>query len=113
MIIIKILNSLRNEIFKTFKKDSLKIYSLIEELKNNPNKGRILGHVGNISIRELKYSSFRFYFILDSYKLYLFNKNELEKLLIQFIQMSKKNNQQKTIVEIKQILIKIEPKGLE
>ncbi len=104
MIIIKILNSLRNEIFKKFKHDSLKVLSLIEELENNPNKGKILGKVGNFSIRELKYQSFRFYFILDSYKLYLFNKKELAELLIKFVKMSKKNNQQKTIEEIKKIL---------
>ncbi len=104
MIKIIILNSLRNEIFKKFKKDSNKIYTLIDELKSNPNKGKILGHIGNISIRELKYKTFRFYFILDGYKLNLFNKDKLEELLIKFIAMSKKNNQQKTVDGIKSIL---------
>ncbi|MAE42236.1 hypothetical protein CMO93_00570 [Candidatus Woesearchaeota archaeon] len=107
MIKIEILNDLRYEIFKTFKKDSLKVYNLIEELKENPNKGKVLGHVGNISIRELKYKSFRFYFILDGHKLNLFNKNKLEELLIKFIEMSKKHNQQKTIEKIKEILKRI------
>lgn len=108
MIKIIVLNSLRDEIFKTFKKDSLKIYSLIEELKSNQNKGKVLGHIGNISIRELKYKSFRFYFILDGFKLNLFNKNKIKELLIKFIKMSKKHNQQQTINEIKQILKRIE-----
>ena len=108
IIKILLLNRLRDDIFKTFKEDSLKVYSLIEELKHNPNKGRILGHVGSISIRELKFKSFRFYFILNQFKLNLFNKDELKELLIKFIEMSKKNNQQKTIDKIKKILKKVD-----
>ena len=107
MIKVIVLNRLRDQIFKTFKKDSLKIYSLIEELKTNPNKGKVVGHIGAISIRELKYKTFRFYFILDSYKLYLFNQEGIKELLIKFIRMSRKNNQQKTIDEIKLILSKL------
>ncbi|KYK24610.1 hypothetical protein AYK26_03480 [Euryarchaeota archaeon SM23-78] len=108
MIKIIILNSLRNEIFKKFKKDSLKVYSLIEELKTNLNKGKVLGHVGHISIRELKYKSFRFYFVLDGNRLNLFNQEKIKEMLIKFIAMSKKNNQQKTIDEIKNILSRID-----
>lgn len=107
MIKIIIINSLRDEIWKTFKRDSLKIYSLIEELKQNPNKGKVLGHVGNISIRELKYKGFRFYYVLDGHKLNLFNKDKVQELLIRFIKMSNKNKQQKTIDEIKLILSRI------
>jgi hypothetical protein len=111
MIKIIILNKLRDEIYKTFKKDSLKIYSLIEELQNNSHKGKILGHIGNMSIRELKYKNFRFYFIIDGHKLYLFNKDQVSELLIRFVRMSTKNNQQKTIDEIKTILEKIGEEG--
>ena len=81
---------------------------MIEELKSNPNKGKILGHVGNISIRELRYKSFRFYFILDQFKLNLFAKDDIKELLIKFIEMSKKNNQQKTIENIKNILKQVD-----
>lgn len=104
MIRIEIPLSLRNEIFRTFKKESLKVYSLIKQLKRTPNKGKVLGHVGNNSIRELKYKSFRFYYIINGPKLILFNSGKLSELLIRFIKMSKKNNQQKTINDIKQIL---------
>lgn len=107
MINIIILNSLRDDIYKIFKKDSLKVYSLIEKLKKNPNQGKVLGHVGHISIRELKYKSFRFYFILDGHRLDMFNKKQIKELLIRFIAMSKKNNQRKTIEQIKDILKKI------
>lgn len=108
MIKIIILNSLRNDIYKVFKKDSLKIYSLISELEQNPKKGKILGHAGNMDIREIRYKTYRFYFIVDGHKLILFDKGKIEELLIRFVRMSKKNNQQKVIDEIKLMLKRIE-----
>ena len=107
MIHIKILKNLRDEIYKTFKGDSIKVYTLIKSLEKNPNKGDILGHVGIMSIRELKYDTFRFYFIVNGHELYLFNHAKLEELLITFVRMSKKKNQQRTINEITRILKKV------
>lgn len=104
MIKIIILKELRNEIYKTFKKDSLKIYSLINKLKTNPQKSKVIGLIGSISLRELKFKSYRFYFIIEGHKLMLFTKNNIQDLLIRFIKMSNKNNQQKTIDKIKTIL---------
>lgn len=104
MIRIIIVTSLRKAIWKTFKKDSLKVFNLIRELESNPNKGKRIGQVGIISIRELKFRSFRFYYILNSNTLSLFNKEKLSDLLIKFIAMSKKNGQQKTINKINSIL---------
>jgi len=92
---------------------TLKIYALIERLESNPQKGNVLGHIGTMSIRELKYKSFRFYFIVDGHKLILFNKGKIKELLIRFIRMSKKNNQQKTIEEIKTILQTIGEEGFK
>ena len=108
MIKIIILNKLRDEIIKTFKKDSDKIFSLISTLKNNPNKGKSIGFVNDINIKELKYKTFRFYFIINKNKLNLFNKNKLKDLLIRFAEMSKKNDQQETIKKIKKMLIELE-----
>lgn len=107
MIKIKILNSLRDEIIKTFKKKSLEVFALIEGLLDNPNKGTVLGHVGSVSIREIRHGTYRLYFILNGHELYLFNTGKLSELLIRFIRLSKKNNQQKTIDEIKLILTRI------
>jgi len=107
MIKVIILNRLRDEIYKKFKKESLKVYQLLEELQTTPEKGKVLGHVGNMSIREIKYKNFRFYFIIDGHKLTLLGKKEINELLIRFVRMSNKNNQQKTIDEIKIILEKI------
>jgi hypothetical protein len=113
MIKIIIMNSLRDGIYNTFKKDSLKIYSLLEGLKENPKKGKVLGNVENINIREIKYKTYRFYFVLDGHKLFLFNKNNINEILIRFVRMSKKNNQEKVINEIKWILKKISEEGFD
>ncbi len=104
MIRIIILNSLRDEIWKTFKRDSMKVYALIATLERNPNRGKVLGHAGGMSLRELRYKGYRFYFIVDGHKLILFNAGKIRELLIRFIKMSKKDNQQSTIDEIKRML---------
>jgi hypothetical protein len=112
MAIIEILPSLENQINKKFKKESIKIFELFKTLKDNPKKGKKLGHVGNIAIKELKYSSFRFYFITDNYKVQFLLKEELTDLLIKFVRMSDKKNQQQTIDEIKIIILKLGIDGL-
>jgi len=107
MIRIVITKELRNNIFKTFKQDSRNVYKLLLSLKKQPNKGKLISTIGTMLLKELKYRSFRFYFIIDGNSLYLFNAEKLEELLIQFMKMSKKNDQQKTIDKIKEILRRI------
>jgi len=103
---VEIIKSLFKEIQKKFKAESHKIIDLLETLEKNPKKGKLLGNVGGIVIKETKYKSFRFYFITDGYKLKLMDKETLTNLLIKFIRMSDKKTQQQTINEIKNILIK-------
>ncbi len=105
---VEIVQTLLDEIKAKFKGESHKIIDLLETLEENPHKGKAVGHVGGIAIKELKYSSFRFYFILDEHKLKIFSKEELEDLLIRFVRMSDKKTQQKTIDEIKSILRNLE-----
>ena len=73
-------------------------------LEQNPHKGKLIGSVGGIVIKELKYKSFRFYFITDGHKLKIMDKIHLVDLLIRFVRMSDKKDQQETINEIKKIL---------
>ncbi len=113
MIKIVILNSLRDKIYKIFKQDSLKVYKKIKQLKTNPHKGKILTNVNDITLRELKYGSFKLYYIIDKNKLSLFNEEKLKELLIKFIAISKKNNQKRTINEIKNVLRNIGDEGFE
>ncbi len=107
MIKILISTELRDDIAKTFKSKYVEVITLLCTLKENPNKGKTLGNVGKIVIKELKYKSFRFYFVVDGHELFLFNKDETKELLIKFLKMSKKHNQQKIIDEIKEVLREI------
>tara|TARA_Y100000034_G_scaffold118462_1_gene159113 strand:- start:372 stop:704 length:333 start_codon:yes stop_codon:yes gene_type:complete len=101
---VKIISSLFKEIKKRFKGESHKVIDLLETLEENPHKGKLLGSIAGIVIKELKYKSFRFYFITDGSKLKIMDKEELTDLLIKFVRMSNKKEQQKTINEIKDVL---------
>ncbi len=101
---VEIVRSLLEEIKKKFKGESHKIIDLMESLEENPHKGKPIGNVGSILIKELRYGSFRFYFITDGFKIKLLGKEDLSDLLIKFVRMSDKKDQQKIIDEIKHIL---------
>jgi hypothetical protein len=110
---VEIIESLFNEIEKKFKGEAHQIIDLLESLEENPHKGKPLGNVAGIIIKELKYKNYRFYFITDGYKLKVLSKEQLTDLLIKFVRMSDKDTQRETINEIRDILIKIGPKGFE
>jgi len=76
-------------------------------LEEHPKKGKLLGTIGGIVIKEIKYEGFRFYFITDGHKLKILDESLLTDLLIRFVRMSNKKEQQKTIEEIKKILTTI------
>lgn len=112
MVRIEIIKSLVLEIKKRFDRpEANKIIDLIESLKESPNKGKTLGTVGGIIIKELKYKNFRFYFITDGFKLKFLREEDLVDLLLRFVRMSDKKHQQKTIDEIRCILRTIGPEG--
>ncbi|MEK6879647.1 MAG: hypothetical protein AABY22_08580 [Nanoarchaeota archaeon] len=106
---VAILESLKDEIIKKFKEESKIIFRQMYSLGKNPHKGKLLGNVGGIVIKEIKYKSFRFYFITDGFKLKIIDESNLTNLLIRFVRMSNKKDQQETINEIKKILIKFGP----
>ena len=108
---VEIIKSLLDQIIKKFKGEAHKIIDLIETLEENPHKGKIVGQVGGIVVKELKYKSFRFYFIVEGNKLKIFSKEELIDLLLLFVRMSDKKSQQKVINEIKSILAKLGTEG--
>ncbi len=108
---VEITETLYQEIEKQFKREAFKIVDLMQTLEENPLKGKLLGTVGGIVIKELRYKNFRFYFITDGFKLKCIGQEELTDLLIRFVRMSDKKHQQETINEIKQILRIIGPKG--
>lgn len=106
---VEITKQLKSEIFKKFKKESIIIFNLMKSLEENPKKGKSLGSVGGILIKEIKYKSFRFYFIVDGYKLKVLSEEGLIDLLLRFVRMSDKKHQQQTINEIKKILVYFGP----
>ncbi len=108
---VEIAEALFEEIEKKFKQEAADIFDLMQTIEENPLKGKLLGTVGGIVIKELKYKNFRFYFITDGFKLKCIGQEELTDLLIRFVRMSDKKHQQETINEIKQILMIIGPKG--
>jgi len=101
---VVISESLEREISKKFKKESVKVFELLYSLENNPKKGKVVGNVGKIVVKELKHGSFRFYFITDGFKLKVLEVNDLKDLLIKVVRMSDKKNQQKVIDEVKDVL---------
>ncbi len=110
---VEIIDSLKEEIFKKFGGESIIVFKLLKSLENNPKKGKFLGQFAGFAVKELRYKNFRFYFIADGYKLNVLSEGELVDLLMKFVRMSDKKSQQKTIDEIKQILLKIGPVGFE
>ena len=83
----------------------------MKDLEENPKKGKPVGQVSGIVVKELKYENYRFYFITDGFKIKMLQKEELDDLLIKFVRMSDKKSQQKTIDEIKHILRSVGEEG--
>ena len=110
---VEIANSLFSEIERKFKEESHEIIDLLYTLESNPRKGKVLGTVGGIVIKELRYKSFRFFFITDGFKLKCTSEEDLVDLLLRFVRMSDKKTQNKVIQEIKDVLIKIGPMGFD
>jgi len=107
---VVILETLKEEILNKFKGESKIIFNQMRSLENNPQKGKELGQVGGIVIKELRYKSFKFYFITDGHKLKVMNRERLVDLLIRFVRMSDKKEQQETINEIRKILTNFGPR---
>ncbi len=99
-----ITKALREEIFSKFKAESERIFLRMNQLENSSFRGKALGSVWGIVIKELKYEKFRFYFITDGHVLKFGSADELARLLIKFVKMSEKKDQQRTINIIKDIL---------
>jgi Icc-related predicted phosphoesterase len=98
---------------RKFKQESITILSLLCTLEEQPKKGKEVGHVGNIVVKEIKYDKFRFYFVSDRHAIKFLSAQELKDILIKFVAMSGKKDQQKVIDEIKHILRMVEDEGFK
>lgn len=96
--------SLELEINKKFKRESVEILQLMKSLETYPHKGKTVGNIAEFVVKEIKYKNFRFYFITDGHILKFGTEDEISRLIIKFVRMSDKKEQQKIINEIKNIL---------
>ena len=104
--------NLFKEIQKRFgKEEANRVLDLLETLEENPKKGKELGSIGKIVVKEIRYNKYRFYFLTDGYKLKFLKAEELQDLIIKFVRMSEKKDQQKVIEEIKRVLRNLGEEG--
>lgn len=108
MVRVEITKALQKEINKKFKKESIQVFEHLLSLEENPKKGKNIASIAGVTLKEISYKTFRFYFIIQKSQLKILSKNELASLIIKFIRMSKKNNRQETIDEIKDLLRKFD-----
>ena len=100
-----ITESLFFSIKKKFSKaESKQVLDSFKTLEENPHKGKVLGNTAGIVIKELKHKKHRFYFITDGHVLKIGTDDEIANLLIKFVRMSEKKDQQKAIESIKSVL---------
>lgn len=105
MLLIKFSKKFVKELTKIFSKS--KAIAKIKQLeKTKEDSGKFVALANGIEIRELKDKSFRFYFIQKNGKYEFITEEEFSKKIIQFVALSKKNNQQKVIDKLKEDLQK-------
>ena len=105
MVVVKIDESLVKKLEKRFNAKELKeIKSLFLTLQENPYQGDVLYAFGNFVLKEKKYKTFRFYFLHSRKILIIKDVEKLKDEIIRFIEMSKKNDQQKVIDRLKGML---------
>lgn len=79
----------------------------MNSLQQQPKKGKLLSQVGKVAVKELKYKKFRFFFLVDAYAIKFLTLEDLEDIIIKFVRMGDKKDQQEIIDDIKRILRKI------
>ena len=110
---VEITNSLYEEIRKKFKQQSVEVLEHLKSLESSPHKGKLLGTVGGMAIKELKYEGFRFYFVTDGFRLRCLDQEKLVDLLLRFVRMSDKRSQPQIINEIKHVLRAVGAEGFQ
>ena len=111
MAVVYITRTLKREIEKRFKKEAVTIFGLFGTLRTNPKKGKLLSQVDRVAIKELKYKKFRFYFVVDAFAIKFLRMEELKEIIIKFVRMGDKKDQQAVIDDIKRILKRFGEEG--
>ena len=77
-----ITSALEEKINKVFRGESVEVLKLLLTLEENPKKGKEIGSVGGVIIKEIRYKNCRFYFITDGFKVKFLQNDELQELII-------------------------------
>lgn len=108
MVRVVIENSLVKKLEKRFSKKELReLKQLFLGLEQNPFQGDVLFVFGSFVLKEKKFKSFRFYFLHSKKLLIIKDLDVLKDELVRFIDMSKKNDQQRVIDKLVQMMKKI------
>ncbi len=100
MIEIKVSPILVKKIRKTFKNKSKEIFRWMRKLRETPHAGQLMASIGHIELRELKYENvFRFYFFTNKNLVKILDEDELQLILIKFVEISKKGKEQQKIID--------------
>lgn len=97
-------HTLERNIGKKFKQESVVILQRMQSLQEYPHKGKAITSFAGVVIKELKYKKFRFYSLTDGNVLKFGTEDELATLIIKFVAMSEKKDQQATINNLKHLL---------
>ena len=101
MVVVVVTQSLDRELKKRLNKDEYyKVKRCFLTLKKDPYKGKLLHVIGNVILKELRWKTFRFYFFTSHNLIKILSDTDLEKELVKFVRMSKKNDQARVIQEI-------------
>jgi len=89
------------EFKKNFSKQEAK--NIVKKLiETRLTQGDLITQIDNILIKERKIKTHRFYFVQQYRRIQILTKEEIKQHLLQFIALSKKNNQQKIIDKVKE-----------
>jgi hypothetical protein len=111
MAVVIITKSLEKEVNRRLKQDAVEAFKLMLELESNPKKGKTVGSVGNVTIKEIKFRKFRFYFVTDRFRIKFLSTDELKDIFIKFVRMSEKKDQEMVIHDIKRVLRSLGDEG--
>jgi hypothetical protein len=79
--------------------------NFLKKLNNTKlTDGDFIAIVGNVVLKEKRLDSFRFYFIFNNEQILMMTEDEFRQSILLFIDISKKNNQQKVIDKLKKDL---------
>ncbi len=95
------------QFIKELKKYSSKTQAktIVKKLASStPSDGDFVALIANIVVREKRLKSFRFYFIVKDEQKQVVSTEELKNMIIKFVALSKKNNQQQVIDKLKEDL---------